>query len=36
MQQRNRFWRIFDYSEIDTQIEKFRKIAREYKQSNRA
>ncbi len=36
MQKRGRFWRIFDYSELDTQIAKFRKIAREYKQSNRA
>ncbi len=35
MQQR-RMWRLFDYSELDTQIEKLRQLAQEYKQSNRA
>ena len=29
-----RIWRIFDYSEIDQQIEKFRQLADEYKKSN--
>jgi hypothetical protein len=27
---------LFDYSSIDTQIAKFRKLANEYKESNRA
>ena len=27
-------WRIFDYSELDGQIEKFRQLAEEYKKSN--
>jgi hypothetical protein len=31
-----RRWRLFDYSDIDAQIEKFRRLANEYKQSNRA
>jgi hypothetical protein len=29
-----RMWRIFDYSELDGQIEKFRQLAEEYKKSN--
>jgi len=29
-----RIWRIFDYSELDQQIEKFRQLASEYKKSN--
>ncbi|BCS55940.1 hypothetical protein [Geobacter sp. SVR] len=31
-----RLWRLFDYSDIDAQIEKFRQLANEYKESNRA
>jgi len=27
-------WRIFDYSEIDLQIEKFQQLAEDYKKSN--
>ncbi|MDR3578983.1 MAG: hypothetical protein P4L44_03355 [Oryzomonas sp.] len=29
-----RILRIFDYSEIDQQIEKFRKLSEEYKKNN--
>jgi hypothetical protein len=36
MFQRSRFWRLFDYSELDIQIEKFRQLAKEFKKSNRA
>lgn len=36
MKKRDRFWRLFDYSHLDAQIEKFRQLANEYKQSNRA
>jgi hypothetical protein len=32
-----RLWRqLFDYSDMDAQIAKFRKLAEEYKESNRA
>ncbi|GFE62674.1 hypothetical protein [Geobacter sp. AOG2] len=31
-----RVWRIFDYSELDQQIEKFRQLAFEYKKSNKS
>jgi len=30
----DRVWRPFDYSGIDQQIEKFRRLADEYKQDN--
>jgi len=36
MRQRGRFWRLLDYSELDMQIDKFRQLAQDYKQSNRA
>lgn len=29
-------WRIFDYSELDEQIEKFRQLADAYKKENSA
>jgi hypothetical protein len=29
-----RIWSIFDYSEMDRQIEKFRQLAEEYKKNN--
>jgi hypothetical protein len=29
-----RTWKIFNYSELDQQIEKFRQLAEEYKKSN--
>jgi hypothetical protein len=29
-------WRLFDYSQIDAQIEKIRRLADEYKRENRA
>lgn len=31
-----RIWRIFDYSELDAQIEKFRELALAYKRDNTA
>ena len=31
---RDRAWRPFDYSGLDEQIEKFRRLAEEYKQDN--
>ena len=34
MRNPGRMWRIFDYSELDVQIEKFRHLADEYKKSN--
>lgn len=36
MQRLERIWRIFDYSELDAQIDKFRKLAQAYKQDNTA
>jgi hypothetical protein len=30
----DRVWRPFDYSGIDEQIDKFRRLAEEYKQDN--
>lgn len=36
VQRLGRFWRIFDYSELDAQIDKFRKLAQAYKQDNAA
>ncbi|WP_191966198.1 hypothetical protein [Oryzomonas japonica] len=29
-----KYWRVFDYSDLDLQIEKFRELAAEYKKSN--
>lgn len=34
MWKHSRRWRVFDYSELDLQIEKFRELAVEYKKSN--
>ena len=34
MRKPGRRWRLFDYSSLDQQIEKFRHLAEEYKKSN--
>ena len=36
MEHHRAFWQVFDYSELDAQILKFRQLAQAYKQSNRA
>ena len=36
MSRLDRVWQPFDYSGIDEQIEKFRRLADEYKQDNMA
>lgn len=36
MQRSARFWRLFDYSKLDEQIEKFRQLADAYKKDNTA